>query len=96
MKVFVVISMLNAPNVDFSYDVVGVCASLEMAQEKMKECHNKFVADIQSLYDCKITDVFIEDTQCLLIYKVYTTQNGVDYVVKEERHLVAIEEREVE
>jgi hypothetical protein len=91
MKVFVVLSMFNAPNIDFCYDMVGVCTSLEMAQEKMKECHNKFTTDIQSLYECEITDNFVEDTQCLLVYK---TQNGVDYV--EERHLVVIEEREVE
>lgn len=87
MKVFVVIGLLQMAKCDFSYDVIGVCTSLEMAQEKMKKCHNNWTDQVEVWEDCVITDRFVDEDQCLLIYKHYD---------EEERHLVAIEEREVE
>ena len=96
MKVFVVIRLIDTKIVDFSYNVVGVYTSLKKAQERMKECHNKLMADAKSIYDCKITDNVVDDTQCLLVYKIYDTPDGVEYKFMEERHLVVIEEREVE
>lgn len=87
MKVFVVVGFLQMAKCDFSYDVIGVFTSLNKAQETMKACHNNWTDMVEEWEDCVITDRFVDEEQCLLIYKHYD---------EEERHLVAIEEREVE
>lgn len=81
MKVFVVAELIQSPINDVAYSVIGVCTTLEKAQDKMIKCHNEYSVIVQP------KDKFIDDTQCLIIYDCF----GV-----EERHFVIIEEKDVE
>lgn len=81
MKVFVVVELIQSPINDVAYSVIGVCTTLEKAQDKMIKCHNEYSVIVQP------KDKFIDDTQCLIIYDCF----GV-----EERHFVSIEEKEIE
>ena len=91
MKVFVVIECGHYSVNDLMCNALGVHTTLEKAKEEMLECHKTAVESVNLIDKKFVSNISTEinEMECTIAYK----NKAVNMT---ERHIVFIEEREVE